>query len=133
MTVTSGIQLRWKRKKALFKADKNLIEFVYWETEFWKKKKRGAEEKVAEWGWVRKSPAQNTFWVRPRVTEGLSPFQPSRRQHFRKFILHAVIKLLSFSFGNYSSCSKNTLRQWSTAKYFAHTANVAKFATSLTL
>lgn len=48
--MTSGIQLRWKRKKALFKADKNLIEFVYWETEFWKKKKRGAEEKVAEWG-----------------------------------------------------------------------------------
>lgn len=42
LTLTSGIQLRWKRKKAFFKADKNLIEFVYQETEFWKKK---------TWGW----------------------------------------------------------------------------------
>lgn len=80
--MTSGIQLRWERKKTIIEADKDLAEFVCRETGFWKKKIWGhSGDKVAEGGWVSKFPGRNTFWVWPRVTESLSPFQTKSDSH----------------------------------------------------
>lgn len=86
------------KKKAFFQADKNLVEFAYQETKFWKEKnmgtfwREGSRERLSkelssthsrcDEGWQRASPFPNQIW------------QPARRQYYSKFILGTVIKLL---------------------------------------